>query len=265
MKPRKNMLTTTSKDGTTLAYDKCGTGSALINITGASCFRKFMPVMQDIKVFSKSFTVYNYDRRGRGDSGDTQPYSIDREVEDIEAMIDAAGGKADLYGHSSGAVLALNAAMRLPHKIGKVMIYDPAYVYDETEKRDFDLLSQKVQSLLLQGKNKTAMRTFLSGIGMPIFFVWLLPLFPGWATMAKLAPTLMYDIAMTKNFAPFDAMRLIHMPTLVMVGEKSPLGMQKVAQQISQSMSNSQFELVVGQDHMVSAKVLLPKFVKFLS
>jgi pimeloyl-ACP methyl ester carboxylesterase len=109
------------------------------------------------------------------------------------------------------------------------------------------------------------MRTFLSGIGMPIFFVWLLPLFPGWATMAKLAPTLMYDIAMTKNFAPFDAMRLIHMPTLVMVGEKSPLGMQKVAQQISQSMSNSQFELVVGQDHMVSAKVLLPKFVKFLS
>jgi pimeloyl-ACP methyl ester carboxylesterase len=258
------MLTTKSQDGTTLAYDKYGTGSALINITGASCFRSFMPVMQDVKVFSKNFTVYNYDRRGRGDSGDTQPYSIEREVQDIEAMIDAAGGKADLYGHSSGAVLALNTAMHLPHKVGKVVIYDPAYVYDETEKKDFELLSQKVQGLLTLGKNKAAMRTFLSGIGMPSFFVWLLPLFPGWSTMAKLAPTLMYDIGMTKDFAPFDAMRLIRVPALVMVGEKSPPGMQQVAKLISQSISNSEFEVVVGQDHMVSAKVLLPKFVKFL-
>jgi hypothetical protein len=94
------MLTTKSKDGTTLAYDKYGTGSALINITGASCFRTFIPVMQDVKVFSRNFTVYNYDRRGRGDSGDTPPYSIEREVQDIEAMIDATGGKADLYGQA---------------------------------------------------------------------------------------------------------------------------------------------------------------------
>src|SRR5687767_14966693 len=114
------MQTIQSKDGTTLAYDVYGSGPALIYITGASCFRNFMPVVQDAKAFAHEFTVYNYDRRGRGDSTDTQPYAIEREVEDIEALIDAAGGKASLYGHSSGAVLALEAALRLGDKIDKV-------------------------------------------------------------------------------------------------------------------------------------------------
>ena len=90
------MKTTKSKDGTTLAYDVYGSGPALIYITGASCFRSFKPIMQDVKVFAKEFTVYNYDRRGRGDSGNTLPCSLEREVEDIEAMIDAAGGTAYL-------------------------------------------------------------------------------------------------------------------------------------------------------------------------
>lgn len=115
------MKTIQSKDGTTLAYDIYGSGPALIYITGASCFRSFMPIVQDAKAFAKEFTVYNYDRRGRGDSTDTQPYAIEREVEDIEALIDAAGGKASLYGHSSGAVLALEAAFRLGNKVDKVV------------------------------------------------------------------------------------------------------------------------------------------------
>lgn len=101
------MRTTTSRDGTVLAYDVYGSGPALIYITGAICFRSFMPIVQDAKAFAKEFTVYNYDRRGRGDSGNTLPWSVAGEVEDIEALIDAAGGKAYLYGHSSGAVLAL--------------------------------------------------------------------------------------------------------------------------------------------------------------
>lgn len=115
------MGTVESRDGTTLAYDIYGSGPALIYITGASCYRSFFPVVQDAKAFAKQFTVYNYDRRGRGDSTDTQPYAIDREVEDIEALIDAAGGRASLYGHSSGAVLALEAALLLGEKIDKCM------------------------------------------------------------------------------------------------------------------------------------------------
>ncbi len=257
------MLTAISKDGTTIAYDKLGDGPVLINITGASCFRNFMPVKQDVKVFAKEFTVYNYDRRGRGDSGDTLPYALEREIEDIEALIDAAGGKAHLYGHSSGAVLALEAALRIPHKIEKVAIYDAAYVADEAEKQSFAQLGQKVQNDLDQGRNKAAMRSFLKGIGMPSLFVWMLPLFPGWGTMAKLAPTLMYDIALTRDFAPFVQARSVSVPMLIMAGMKSPAGMAQIAKQLAQSIAQSKIDIVAGQDHMVSAKMLLPKFVEF--
>ena len=258
------MLTLKSKDGTTIAYDKLGEGPALINITGASCFRNFMPIKQDVKVFAKEFTVFNYDRRGRGDSGDTQPYAMEREVEDIEALIDAAGGKAHLYGHSSGAVLALEAAMRLPSKVNHVVMYDAAYVADEAEKHTFSEMGKQVKTLLEQNNNKAALRTFFTSIGMPKFFVWLLPIFPGWSTMTKLAPTLMYDIALTQDFAPYERVRSINAPMLLMAGEKSPPGMTRVAKQLAHSVSGAQLDIVAGQDHMVSAKVLLPKLVKFL-
>lgn len=258
------MNTTRSKDGTTLAYDAYGSGPALIYITGASCFRSFKPIIQDAKEFAKEFTVYNYDRRGRGDSGDTPPYSIEREVEDIEAMIDAAGGKANLYGHSSGAVLALEAALRLGDKVNKVAMYDPSYVHDETEKATYGRLSQRVHKLLDNGKNKEAMSAFLKGIGMPGIFVWLLPLFPGWKTMVALAPTLAYDIALTKDLPPVDRATQVAVPTQIIVGKKSPAGIQDVANQLTKAIPNARFEQLAGQNHMVSAKALLPVLSRFL-
>jgi pimeloyl-ACP methyl ester carboxylesterase len=258
------MHTTKSRDGTTLAYDVYGSGPALIYVTGASCFRSFRPVLQDAKAFAQEFTVYNYDRRGRGDSGDTPPYSIEREVEDIDAMIDAAGGKANLYGHSSGAVLALEAALRMPGKVHKVVMYDPSYVHDEAEKATYSQLSQKVQRLLDSGKNREAMRTFLKGIGMPSIFVWLLPLFPGWKTMVALAPTLTYDIALTKDLPPVDRATQITVPTQIVVGEKSPAGLHDVANQLTKAVPGAKFEQLPGQNHMVSAKALLPVLSRFL-
>ncbi|WP_437999009.1 alpha/beta hydrolase [Sorangium sp. So ce185] len=258
------MKIATSKDGTGLAYDVYGSGPALIYITGASCFRSFKPILQDAKEFAKEFTVYNYDRRGRGDSGDTPQYSIEREVEDIEAMIDAAGGKANLYGHSSGAVLALEAALRLGDKVDKVAMYDPSYVHDEAEKVTYGRLSQEVQRLLDNGKNKEAMRAFLKGIGMPGVFVWLLPLFPGWKTMVALAPTLAYDIALTKDLPPVERAAQVAVPTQIIVGEKSPAGIHDVARQLTKAIPNARFERLAGQDHMVSAKALLPMLSRFL-
>lgn len=258
------MKTVKSKDGTALAYDVHGSGPALVYITGASCFRSFKPILQDVKEFAKEFTVYNYDRRGRGDSGDTAPYSIEREVEDIEAMIDAAGGKANLYGHSSGAVLALEAALRLGDKVNKVVMYDPPYVHDEAEKVTYGQLSQKVQKLLDNGKNKEAMSTFLKGIGTPGMFVWLLPLFPGWKTMVALAPTLAYDIALTKDLPPVERATRVAVPTQIIVGEKSPARIHDVANQLTKAIPNARFEKLAGQDHMVSAKVLLPVLSGFL-
>lgn len=258
------MKTTHSKDGTTLAYDVYGSGPALIYITGASCFRSFMPIVQDAKAFAKAFTVYTYDRRGRGDSTDTPPYAIEREVEDIAALLDAAGGKASLYGHSSGAVLALEAALCLGASIDKVVMYDPAYVHDEVEQAQYNDLSQQVHKLLQAGKNAQAMTTFLKGIGMPKLFVYLLRLMPGWKTMTALAPTLAYDIALTRELPPVERARQVTVPMQVIVGEKSPAGMHDVARQLTNAIPSATFIQLAGQDHMVSAKAILPVLEGFL-
>jgi pimeloyl-ACP methyl ester carboxylesterase len=252
MKKERYMKTTQSKDGTTLAYDVYGNGPALIYITGASCHRSFKPIVQDAKIFATEFTVYNYDRRGRGDSGNTLPYTIEREIEDIEAMIDAAGGTAYLYGHSSGAVLALEAALLLGSKVQKVFMYDAPYVHNEEKRVKYNQLSQK------------AMITFLKGIGMPIVFVLLLPLFPGWRTMKALAPTLAYDIALTQDMPPVERATRLSIPTQIAVGEKSPASIHVVGRQLTKAIPNAKFVQLAGQDHMVNAKTLLPLLSGFL-
>ncbi len=258
------MHTIQSQDGTTLAYDVYGRGPALIYITGASCFRSFRPIVRDAKAFAKAFTVYNYDRRGRGDSTDTQPYDIAREVEDIAALIDAAGGTASVYGHSSGAVLALEAALRLSNKVANVVMYDPSYVHDEAEKAQYNQLSHQVHTLLHAGNNAQAMTTFLKGIGMPKLFVYLLPLMPSWKTMAALAPTLRYDMALTRDLPPLDRAAHVMVPVQVIVGEKSPASIHAVARQLTTAMPGATCIQLAGQDHLVSAKALLPVLVSFL-
>lgn len=258
------MKTTQSQDGTTIAYDVYGSGPALIYITGASCFRSFRPIVQAAKAFAKEFTVYNYDRRGRGDSGDTLPWTVEREIEDIAAMIDDAGGTAYLYGHSSGAVLTLEAALRLGNKVQKVVLYDASYVHDEIEKAKYALLSKTIHTLLAVGKNAAAMRTFLQGIGMPKIFVTLLPLFPGWRTMKALAPTLAYDIALTSDLPPVARAAEVAVPTQIIVGQKSPASLHDVANQLTHAIPNAMFAELPGQDHIVGAKALLPRLVSFL-
>src|SRR6266852_1761485 len=119
--------TVTSKEGTRIAYDKIGHGPAVILVAGALCSRSFWSGPELAKLLAPRFTVYNYDRRGRGDSGDTRPYAVAREVEDIEALIDEAGGAACLYGHSSGAALALEAAIRLRKRLTTLAMHDAAY------------------------------------------------------------------------------------------------------------------------------------------
>src|SRR5256884_7619149 len=126
-KREKNMHVVTSKDGTKIAYEKQGEGPAVILVAGALCARLSWSGPHLSKLLAPHFRVYNYDRRGRGDSGDTKPYAVTREVEDIEALIDEAGGSASLYGHSSGAALVLEAAIQLGQKIKKLAMYDAPY------------------------------------------------------------------------------------------------------------------------------------------
>lgn len=259
------MKTVKSKDGTKIAYDVFGSGPALIFITGAICSRNFMPVLMDAKVFGTSFSVYNYDRRGRGDSADTIPYSIDREVEDIEALIDAAGGSAFVYGHSSGAVLALEAGLKLPSKVKKIFMYDAAYAGTELGQKEYLVLVSEVNRLIQSKKNAAALRKFIIGIGMPKVFAYLLPLMPGWKTMKALAPTLEYDMLLTKDLPPLERASKLSVPAKIAYGEKSPESMHIVAKKLAQSIPKSEVLQVSGQDHMVSAKILLPLFKDFFN
>ncbi|UVI28429.1 alpha/beta fold hydrolase [Paenibacillus spongiae] len=258
------MKTTRSKDGTILAYDVYGSGPALIFITGATCFRTFEPVMHDANVFAEQFTVYNYDRRGRGDSGDTQPYAIERELEDIEAIIDEAGGTAYVYGHSSGAILALEAAMRLGGKVSKLVMYDPAYASDTADQEEFIVLRQGLHQLLDNGKNAEAISLFLQGIGIPEEAVAGMRHSPQWATMAALAPTLAYDTMLANDFPPVARASRLAVPSLIIVGEESPPSMHEVANQLSQAIPNAAYRKLAGEDHMPNAEVVLQILSSFL-
>src|SRR5260221_4358792 len=122
--------TVTSKDGTRIVYDKIGHGPAVILGAGAMCSRSFWSGPELAKLLARSFTVYNYDRRGRGDSGDTRPYGVAREIEDIEALIDEAGGSASVYGHSSGAALSLETVLTLGQKVKKIVLFEGSFNYD---------------------------------------------------------------------------------------------------------------------------------------
>ncbi|NLR59230.1 alpha/beta hydrolase [Chitinophaga polysaccharea] len=256
------MKTTLSKDGTKLAYNVTGKGPALILITGATCYREFKPVLYDASVFSEEFTVYNYDRRGRGDSGNTLPYAVDREIEDIEAMIDAAGGRAYLYGHSSGAILALKAAMTLGNKVDKLVMYDAAYSHDPVYLEEFKTLSEGLYQLLEEGKNEEAITGFLEGIGIPreAFD----SLYPDWQIMTDLAPTLAYDTTLASHLPPVQEAAALTTPTQIIVGEKSPESIQSVALQLNTAIPGAAYTMLKGQDHMPAAEVVLSVLTGFL-
>ncbi|MFD2043741.1 alpha/beta fold hydrolase [Ornithinibacillus salinisoli] len=259
------MKTIQSKDGTKIVYDVSGGGPALLFITGATCFRSFDPVLHDAKVFSEQFTVYNYDRRGRGDSGNTLPYSIERELEDIDAMIDVAGGKANLYGHSSGAILALEAAMRLGNKVSNLVLFDPAYADDKESLNEFKEYSKGLYKLLENGRNDEALSYFLEGIGITKEVIdGMFRRSPQWKTMLALAPTLAYDTELASNLPPVAEAARLTTPVHIIVGERSPASMHKVASQLSEAIPSAGYQKLPSQDHMPDPEALLPIMKNFI-
>ena len=204
--------TTHSADGTNLAYEIRGDGPPLVYVTGAICHRTFGPIRSGAKVLSSAFRVLTYDRRGRGDSDDSGPWSLDREVEDISALIDELGGSALLYGHSSGAVLAMHAAHRLGDRVQRVVMYDASWVADDAEAATYAGLRAEVDVLLARGRHGRALQRFLIGIGMPRVFTAVLPVMPGWRRMRALAPTLRHDLDLTAHPPPLEVAAAIDCP-----------------------------------------------------
>lgn len=256
--------TTHSADGTNLAYEIRGDGPPLVYVTGAICHRTFGPIRSGAKVLSSAFRVLTYDRRGRGDSDDSGPWSLDREVEDISALIDELGGSALLYGHSSGAVLAMHAAHRLGDRVQRVVMYDASWVADDAEAATYAGLRAEVDVLLTRGRHGRALQRFLIGIGMPRVFTAVLPVMPGWRRMRALAPTLRHDLDLTAHPPPLEVAAAIDVPVHVMVGERSPDELHRVASAVAGAIPGATHEVLPGQDHMVSEKVLLPSLVRAL-
>ena len=147
------MSIATSADGTSIGYDKTGSGPALVLVDGAFCSRQFGPMPGLAPLLATKFTVYTYDRRGRGESGDTEPYAPEREIEDIEALINAAGGSAYIHGTSSGAVLALLAAAALPDKVTKLAIYEAPMLVDDSRPAPPADYLQQINDMLARGRN----------------------------------------------------------------------------------------------------------------
>ncbi|WP_323791445.1 alpha/beta hydrolase [Nocardioides sp.] len=256
--------TTTSSDGTRIAYEVRGDGPPVVHVTGAICHRTFGPVRSGAKVLAQAFTVATYDRRGRGDSGDSPSWSLEREVDDISAVIAELGGTALLYGHSSGAVLALHAAHRLSHQVERVVLYDASWAADEADAATYADLRGEVGDLLDRDRPARALKRFLAGIGMPRVFVAVLPALPGWRRMRALAPTLRYDMDLTAQPPPLEVASQVSVPVHVIVGEKSPDELHRVASTLAAAIPGATHEVLAGQDHMVSEKALLPSLVRAL-
>jgi pimeloyl-ACP methyl ester carboxylesterase len=183
----------TSKDGTRITYDKIGHGPAVILVAGALCSRSFWSGPELAKLLAPGLTVYNYDRRGRGESGDTKPYAVAREVEDLEALIDEAGGSASLYGHSSGAALALEAAFTLGKQVKKLAMYEPPYNDETSAQQAWKEYTKHLTLALAADRRGDAEALFMELGGMPTDQIEAMRHAPTWPLLEALAPSLAYD------------------------------------------------------------------------
>jgi pimeloyl-ACP methyl ester carboxylesterase len=187
------MPTINSNDGTSIAYDKTGQGPPVVLVAGATMSRSGFTQLAGI--LSTKFTVYNYDRRGRGDSTDTKPYSLEREIEDIEAIIYTAGGNTNLYGISSGACLAMHAAAVLGDKVNKLVMYEPPYDESEGAAATWIKYRSDLSRAIDSNDMDEAIGLFLKLVGVPEAMISGMKKSPMWPQLTAVAPTLQYDAA----------------------------------------------------------------------
>lgn len=258
--------TTQSADGTTIALERSGEGEPLILVVGALSDRSATAALAPL--LAQHFTVYEYDRRGRGASGDTPPYSLDREIEDLEALLAVAGGSGYVFGHSSGAVLALEATSRgLP--ITRLAVYEPPYMVDDTRSRPAADLAARVRHAISSGRRGDAVKLFvLEAVGLPPELVEAMLRSPSWLRMQALAHTLPYDLAIVGDGSiPVDRMATIEVPTLVLDGGGSPDWVRNSVAALRAVIPEAEHITLDGQDHTVLRQpdTLAPVLVAFFS
>lgn len=260
--------TVISRDGTPIAYEKLGAGPVLILVGGALDHRNSPSTGLPLAaLLAESLTVYAYDRRGRGDSGDTAPYAVAREVEDLAAIIGAAGGSAMVYGLSSGAALALEAAASgLP--ISKLALYEPPFSRGPDMADQAKAYLPKLSALLAEDRRGDALALFMTRVGLPEPMIAGARNSPFWPQLEALAPTLAYDSEVMRDprggIVPTERITSITAPTRVIVGGASPEWMRKTGRDVADALPNGSYEVLPDQTHDVDIAALAPVISKFL-
>ena len=258
----------TSADGTEIAYEVHGAGPALVIVDGALCQRALGPSAGLAKALAHEFSLHAYDRRGRGESGaGAAAWSVEREIEDLAAVIDAAGGSADVVAVSSGAVLVLEAA-RAGLAIGRIVLYEAAFILDDTHAPTPLDTPQRMRALVDEGRRGEAVKTFMRLVGLPAPLVGLMRVMPAWKQLTGIAHTLPYDMAMVVPYQqgrPLPPGRYdgVVQETLVLGGAKSPGYMRNAQAGTADALPNARAELLPGQTHMLKPKVVGPVAARF--
>lgn len=259
----------TSRDGTTIAFDRSGEGPPIVLVGGALSDRSAAPPLA--ANLAPRFTVFAFDRRGRGDSGDTEPYAVDREIEDIEALVVEAGGTAFLFGHSSGAVLALEAARTLPDRITKLALYEPPFIVDDSRPQLPEDYVTGLTELISTGRRGDAVEFFMtSGPGVPAEAVAEMRSAPFWPAMEAMAHTLAYDGSimgdtMSGSPAPLERWSSVTVPTLVMDGGASPPWQHHGVEALTGILPQAQHRTLEGQDHGADPGILSTVLTEFFA
>ena len=253
----------TSRDGTSLAYESAGRGSTIVLVSGAmSTGATVAPLAAPL---SERFRVVVYDRRGRGASGDTAPYAVEREVEDLAALIEAMGGEAALYGVSSGGALALRAAASgLP--VRHVAVYETPYAMSDEDLAERARYTEQLAAALAEGRRGDAVELFLRLTGLDEGVIQGARQSPMWAGMESMAPSLAHDDAvMGDGGVPREMLSSIRVPVLSIAGDASPAWMREAARAIAESVPRGTYRTLEGQTHMVEPDVLAPVLAEFFA
>lgn len=257
----------TSADGTSIVFDRSGAGPAIILVHGAFTGRAHRLLADVAAALAPWFTVLNYDRRGRGDSGDTQPYAVEREVEDLAALIELAGGAVMVFAGSSGAGLALEAAARNP-AITKLAVWEPPYHVDDSAPELPHDFAARLDTLVRKGQRGAAVELFMVAAAQaPAEAVAAMRLDPSWSDAEAAAHTLAYEAAVMGpgNALPAQRLAAITQPTLVLTGGNSPAWMTNAGTAVAGTIPVAVHRVLAGQMHNVSPQALAPELLEFFT
>ncbi|MBG0740591.1 alpha/beta hydrolase [Paeniglutamicibacter antarcticus] len=249
-----------STDGTTIVYETAGSGPPLILVGGALNTRQSPGGL--VPLLAADFTVVVYDRRGRGESTDMPPYAVEREIEDLSALVAAVGGSAGVYGHSSGGILALEAAAA-GVGISRLAVYEPPYFTTEGGDEPWQIFVDKVQALVDEGNADLAVEKFIRHTGTD--FDAGMKQSPWWPALVALASTLRYDLTLTgDSVVPVQRLGRISAPTLALYGGASAAWAQASASAVATAVQNGRQDVIDGQQHAVAPEMVAPALVEYL-